>query len=162
VLKERTHALYGMEDCTYDYFENVKDEPRHEFYGLTPRRAYQAVSEQLMKPLHGNDIYGKILADQFVEDADEMGWPDLITITDSGFRDEAVALIARFEQLKQNDKITLVRLHRNGCTFEGDTRSYIDLTDEGVPGVDLSNDGPREELWDKLVDAVPQIRRMAM
>src|SRR5690349_14966217 len=52
-LKERTHALYNLLDpetgraLRHDAFELVKDQPRDEFRGLTPRRAYIAVSEML-------------------------------------------------------------------------------------------------------------------
>lgn len=159
ILKERTHALYGYSEYEHDHFEKVKDEPCDEFYGVTPRKAYQSVSENLMKPLHGESIFGTLLADDIDDMAHEMGsYPDLVVITDSGFHPEAREIIRRFHG---GDNITLVRLHRKGCTFEGDTRGYIDLASEGVPGVDLTNDGPKEELWHKLIDAVPQIRRMA-
>lgn len=44
-LKDSVHAAYGMPGVPFDHFEAVKDEPRDEFFGSTPRQAYIAFSE---------------------------------------------------------------------------------------------------------------------
>jgi len=71
VLKERTHALYGLGETdpvegtfkpyAHDEYENVKDTPLDEFLGLTPRQAYIGVSERYFKPMHGEQVFGKLL-----------------------------------------------------------------------------------------------------
>lgn len=144
VVKERCHAAYGMRVVgsglvpPHDYFEGVKDEPLPAFLGRTPRECYKAFSEQLYKPLHGADVFGRLLL------ADLLGADAVRTwiITDSGFRAEAEPLIEHFGARAT----LLVRLHREGCMFAGDSRSYLDLSDLGVTTVDLVNPGTPEGL----------------
>lgn len=149
VLKVATHALfaslqgrqveldkhgYGVghfeelsNDATYEY---CKGDPRPEFFGKTPREAYIAVSELLCKPLFGSDFFGRRLADHIILNPDVPVW----AITDSGFVDEALPIINAVGR----HNCTLVRMHRTGATFTGDSRGYIDLD---VPAkLDLRND----------------------
>lgn len=134
-LKERTHALYGLfgpdgKPLPHDAFELVKDEPREEFLGLTPRNAYIEVSERYMKPVHGQDVWGKML----VKDVEhERGTRDIVTVTDSGFACEAEPVIRRFGV----ERCLLLRLYRENCSFINDSRSYINL--DGVETIDLSS-----------------------
>lgn len=130
LLKERTHALYGS-SAPHDAFEETKDEPNDLFLGLTPRQAYIAVSEKYMKPVHGEDVFGRLLRDELV--AELRG--HVAIITDSGFRAEAAPIIEEYGI----EQCLLIRLARAGCTFEGDSRSYW-----GTPGLDedgVQNDG---------------------
>lgn len=146
-LKRRTHALYGITTVPHDHFEGVKDCKRLEFFGVTPRRAYIAVSERLMKPLHGENVFGRLLAADIIENTSSA---DLVVITDSGFAAEAQPVIEFFGA----DACALIRVHRPGCTFDGDSRSFIEL--DGVRTFDLHNNaglemlehGVRQILWE--------------
>ena len=60
--------------------------------------------------------------------------PDAFTLTDSGFVPEAVPIVKMFDA----ENCTLIRVHRKGCDFSGDSRSYIDL---GVKTIDVENPG---------------------
>jgi hypothetical protein len=128
ILKERTHALYGMPDALHDAFEIVKDKPQMAFMGLTPRQAYINVSECLLKPAHGVEVFGQMLADDLRASGvlDRSG-PGVVLISDSGFRDELRPL----ERLFGTENVVLARISwmpgRGGSqrTFEGDSRSYI-------------------------------------
>lgn len=130
ILKERTHALYGRSDIPHDWFEPVKDKPNDLFFGLTPRQAYISVSENLIKPNHGKDIYGKLLARKLQENA----FAKAFVISDLGFYDEAVPV------MEGSSSALLIRLHAEGrgCTFEGDSRSYIKLP---IETLDFTNNG---------------------
>ena len=131
VLKERTHALYGRSDLPYDHFELTKDMPSDVFMGLTPREAYIAVSENLMKPIHGKAVFGKLLtANMKLEPESTRGF----LISDSGFSYEAYPVLKQFG----SDNCVLVRIHAEGrgCTFEKDSRSYIELP---VKSYDIDN-----------------------
>ena len=91
ILKNQTHALYGLtgeggKPLHHSHFENCKDTALEAFMGLTPRQAYIEVSERYMKPVHGIDIYGKLLAQSI---AGERG---VVAVTDSGFVEEAQRL----------------------------------------------------------------------
>lgn len=147
-LKERTHALYGLVDgdgtpYAHDAYEQVKDIEQEAFLGLTPRQAYIALSERLMKPMHGDGIWGKLL----VEDIQENGaGADLVVVTDSGFEREAVPVLREFGVVNS----TLLLMHREGTSFEGDSRSYITL--EGVNTHKVSNDGTPFQLAQGLAD----------
>jgi hypothetical protein len=135
VLKERTHALYGLfgadsKPLPHDAFESVKDCEHDEFLGATPRQAYIAVSEKLMKPLHGDAVFGLMLLQELESNAADA---DLIVVTDSGFAAEAVPLVESFGA----ENTVLMRIHRTGCDFNGDSRSLIAL--DGVRTVDVHN-----------------------
>lgn len=150
VLKTMTHALYGLVDedgnpRPHDFFEGEKERPQGSLFGVTPRNAYIAVSEKLMKPLHGVDIFGKMLSAQISLVAG-VG-VDLIVVTDSGFSEEAQVLVRNFPQA-----VTLVRIHRPDCTYKGDSRSYIELP--GTPTYDIDNDmdlGTFYRKWDDFL-----------
>jgi len=144
ILKERTHALYGMAGTEHDYFEAIKDVPNAAFLGLTPRKAYIGVSELLMKPQHGQDIFGNLL----IEDIETNGFlADLVVVTDSGFEAEALPLINAYGRVNSN----LIRLCRPGTNFEGDSRSYIGMQTRLTKGdFDIFNDGDKLELAESL------------
>lgn len=144
VLKERTHALYGFPWKGMDYYEDCKNEPHEDFYGLTPRQAYINVSETYFKPHHGDRIFGKILA----QELDTYDW-DIVAISDSGFEGEAQVLVEKYGA----ENIILVRVHREGYDFSKDSRSYIYLN---VCNVDIQNLGDESyiEAVKDLVDSV--------
>lgn len=148
-LKEGVHALLGLRDefdfpLAHDAFEDRKDEPLDEFFGLTPRAFYIEASENLMKPVAGNTAFGRILARRI--EALEEAQPEVVLVSDSGFRAEAEELVNRFGA----DAITLVRVRREGHDFTGDSRSYINLSDLGVETLDVWNDGDVEDLYPAL------------
>ena len=154
ILKERTHAFYDLcnpltgKPYAHDRYEDCKDEPNDDFEGLTPREAYIAISEQYVKPVHGEKQFGIWLADE-MRCYDDAHFSPLI-VTDSGFRPEAEVLVEEFGA----ENIVLARIHREGCTFEGDARSYIDLADLGVRCVDVPNPGTPDEFLKLLQDLV--------
>lgn len=134
ILKERTHALYGLfgprgRPLLHDFFEDRKDVALPEFLGISPRAAYIAVSEDLMKPLHGADIFGRLLLD----DMRSAAGVDLFVITDSGFAPEAAPIVAWYGA----NNCRVLRLSASGCTFRGDSRGYISLP--GVLDYEIEN-----------------------
>lgn len=155
-VKEGCHAAFGLDPKEYpmDVFEAVKEEPNVLFFGKSPREAYIAYSEMFMKPFTGDQqVFGKMLVRWIKEykhyktftSATEAathhaaGYPVGTTpfiVTDSGFRDEAVSLVEAFGA----ENIKLIRVHREGCNFDNDSRSYIDLADLGVEEEDVVND----------------------
>ncbi len=142
ILKERTHALYmlfgqGGKPLRHDFFEHVKDTPLVEFSGITPREAYISVSELWMKPTHGSGILGKWLVEELRERESDISGRWTHIVTDSGFIEEAEAIVSEYKA----ENCLLVRIHREGYTFSGDSRSYIDLGHLGVDSYDIKNDG---------------------
>lgn len=156
VLKNRTHALYGLDSnqIQADNFETSKDTPSVIFHGLTPRQAYIEVSERYIKPLHGQEFFGNILAEEIAD----LGDSDVTAVVpDSGFVEEAQVLIDRFGA----DQIMLIRLHRDGYDFSLDSRSYITLN--GVRTFDVQNPtGDIEGLIRNLQDVLPRSMQLQM
>jgi hypothetical protein len=131
-VKSATHAAFGI-DRPQDAYEHCKDQPSKDFDGLTPREAYIAFSEKAMKPAFGTDIFGRAMRRQ-IERAAANGF-GLVAISDSGFMEEAQQVRALVGQ----DNMLLIRLRRNGCSFVGDSRGYIELP--GVWTNDVVNPG---------------------
>ncbi|CAK9074178.1 Uncharacterized protein SCF082_LOCUS36164 [Durusdinium trenchii] len=140
-LKEAAHRLYGI-PAVHFAFEEVKDEPQDIFFGKTPREAYIALSETFFKPLHGQSIFGSLILKEIAFAAQQPEGYNVCVISDCGFREEIEPVVAALGA----DNVILVRLHRDGCDFEGDSRSYIDLDDLGVRTLDIENNGTTDEL----------------
>ncbi len=141
-LKNATHRLYGLQDVSTEAFDDCKDEPSPRFLGVTPRQAYIAVSEKLFKPLHGEEVFGKLLAQdvrRWLACSSDDGRQNVAIVTDSGFVPEAETLIGAFV-----GRPTLVRIHRTGCDFKSDSRNWVALP--GVLSSDVKNDGSIEDL----------------
>ena len=160
VVKEGAHHTLGLirpngVPYAHGFFESNKDEKIREFRGFSPRETYIWYSEEVMKPRYGPAIFGEILADQIGP-----GAPDaVIFISDSGFLEEVEVLLDRYGPAA----LTLVRMHRSGCTFDGDSRSYLGLSDWGVKTFDIRNDGTTEQLAFEISNLlheldIPQLR----
>jgi len=138
-LKVGTHALftvmqgrYGVDNPEFyddSYYEATKDQSEADMYGITPRAAYIAVSEQLCKPLFGEQFFGRVLRDTIVRRE-----PSTAIITDSGFGHEAVPIVERFGA----ENCLLIRMWRDRCNFSKDSRNYISLP--GIETIDVHND----------------------
>lgn len=126
-LKEGTHAMYGMVGAHRDHFEAVKDMPRPEFFGQTPRQAYIKASEEWMKPSFGKDIYTKLAIQAIKKEPHGR----LFVFSDCGFREEVLPLI----EWARPENVLLIRLHREGCTFDGDSREYVEELPPAVVGI---------------------------
>lgn len=132
-LKRLAHVLcFGPPgyDMDPNAFDAVKEVPKLEFAGMSPRQFYIHVSERVCKPLFGEGYFG----DRFVDAARASGAP-LVVVPDSGFREEAERVVEAFGK----DDVLLVRLRREGCSFAGDSRDYITLADLGVAMVQIEN-----------------------
>lgn len=89
--------------------------------GRTPRQALIHVSEDIYKPRHGNDYFGKVEARRVRELAGRMGGFINVIYPDGGFESEIPPVESEY------DAVLIIRLHRNGFTFEGDSRNYLNL-----------------------------------
>jgi hypothetical protein len=146
-VKLGTHALYGMPGLPRDWFETTKEIPQACFDGLTPRQAYIHYSEKVVKPIFGQQWFGKMLVRQLEREDTE-----LALITDSGFWSEIEPLMDAFGK----DNVLLIRIHAEdrGKTFAGDSRSYIHT--HMLKSIDLHNNGL---LVPFLAEGLKQIRR---
>ena len=142
-------AVCGLLDMSESTLERHKNEPfsilrressrEDENFGNTiyeysepesPRRLLIDLSESFLKVKYGETIFGRIAYRELQRSAS-----DLIIFTDSGFAAEANAII----RFIGKENCILVRLHREGCTFEGDSRSYLE--DIAGRNEDIDNNG---------------------
>lgn len=144
-VKNRTHGLFGMPGAVADAFEDGKDEPREEFNGMTPRQAYIWVSEEVIKPKFGKDIFGRWLADEIAR-YDAL---DVAIVTDSGFLLEAGAVEQRFPD------IGVIQISGRG-TFEGDSRGSVEVPGRPMAIINNVDDA------DRLLARVPVLADAAV
>lgn len=90
-----------------------KEKPEGFLNGLSRRQFMIAISEQFIKPVFGDDYFGKYLAGN-LPDGDEV-----FVVSDGGFASEVTPIVAAGHDVR------IVRLHRDGHTFEGDSRGYL-------------------------------------
>ena len=141
-LKAAASAIFCLTHAErLHYFENpvVKDHPSKRFLGKTPRQVLISLSEDWFKPTFGKDVFGRLMIQRTAH------LEGFTVITDCGFDEE-------LEPFDKTD-IAVVRLHRSGCNYANDSRSYIRRDDIFVFDVD-NNDIPEyvaEGVTDKLV-----------
>lgn len=118
--------------------EANKNVPQSRFGGMSPRQAMIWFSEDVMKPKFGQDIFGQLAAKNIERwGGNNPGIFRVVVFSDSGFVQEAQVLRDQYKA----ENILLVSLRREGCTFSGDSRGYIDPKDLGCQSMILHNDG---------------------
>lgn len=107
--------------------------------GWSPRNFFIHISEKICKPMFGEQYFGE----RFMEQVGD----DTVVVTDGGFPQEVLPLV------DAGHLVVIVRLHREGYTFEGDSRRYLNEEDfASLPqllrptflDVELINGYPRE------------------
>lgn len=131
-LFEVTAAIYGVaqHDLEYTWYtRKLKEQPRKELNGLSPRQALIYVSEKVIKPSFGKLYFGEALAKSLK--------PGLTLVSDSGFAEELIPLIDELGP----ESLLVVRIFGRG-TYEGDSRNYVPesfLDKFGVEYADIDN-----------------------
>lgn len=131
-----THLYCNGDRDLFDKMDapEQKGKPDELFFGKSCRQVQIDISESYAKPMHGPRVFGKILASTIKQ---RMATEQTRTffVTDSGFLPEAEELVDQFGR----DNVILIRIHRDGKTFDGDSRSYINLDLIGVTSLDVNN-----------------------
>lgn len=94
---------------------NEKESPQEYLGGKSPRQFMIWISEDVIKPLFGKRHFGNLAAEKLEKER------RTAVFSDGGFPDEVEALV------EAGFKVKLIRLHRDGFTFEGDSRDYIHI-----------------------------------
>ena len=144
-LKDTAPLLYGVtrDEWIRKYDTSAyKDMPSPTFFGKSAREVQIAISENLLKPLHGKDVFGRLLVSRINKLPRAEAPPRLVVVSDSGFRAEAEKVVEEVGK----DNVFLCRIYRKGCDYSGDSRGYISLADIGVREVELQNTGTEDDL----------------
>jgi hypothetical protein len=129
-LKRMVHAIYGLAaDTDPEAFDGIKDTSNPLFMGLSPRQAYILWTDTL-KEKHGKEFFGRM----FLRVAEQYG-VDIVVVPDAGYTDEPAAVVERLGE----ENVLLARIDRHGTSFNGDTRTRLDLSSMGVAAVDVFN-----------------------
>lgn len=137
-LKASAAAMLGE---TVEWLEANKDKPDPRLNGETVRSFIINISENLIKPLYGDDFFGRCM----VGELDKLvGTTQFVFITDSGFLGESAPVVKAFGITN----CLKVEIHRPGKDFSKDSRSYWHM--DGLREVKLHNDGGLDQLPEKL------------
>lgn len=149
-MKRSIPLIYGIpfdawsEDL--DTADN-KDYPCVQFFGKTPREVQISLSEDFLKPLHGKEVFGKLLIRR-IDFLVDRKITKTVVVSDCGFREEAMQIVEHFGW----PNVVLWRIHRDGCTFKKDSRNHIDLKDLGVACYDVFNNKGLNDLRNIVKD----------
>lgn len=126
---------------------SLKEEPWDRLGGLSCRQFMIKISEDWIKPVFGKDHFGKVTADMLENDKSYV-------FSDGGFVEEIYPLAIKFWY----DDIFIVRLHRAGCSYEGDSRSYLpDSRMDNVHSVDVDViEGKVDQTVDQIIHAITE------
>lgn len=115
------------------------------FVDLSIREAMIYISEVICKPRFGENYFGVARAKAIQEG-------EIAVDSSTGFVEELPPLIERLGQ----ENILLIRVHREGATFEGDSRSYIP---DGVINNTVDVNSVYGELAEYLVEVADIVER---
>lgn len=123
VLYELTAKLFllsiaELKELNLD--RNLKEVPNSKLLGKSPRQALQFVSESVVKPKMGVDFFGRAAAKN-LKNLSRVWGARNFAFSDGGFGPEIYSII----NLVGPKNLMIVQLFAEGCTFEGDTRDYI-------------------------------------
>jgi len=96
----------------------------HGFLHYTPREWLIEVSEKVYKPRYGESVWADALTQSVLEDDKH----NVFLIPDLGFEVEVEALL---NLQREGYNVAVVKLNRQGCAYEGDSRKEVDPS--GIP-----------------------------
>lgn len=141
-LKDSVKAFFNLSAADAQVAERNKDLPLDMFFGNTYRDVQISLSEHWGKEQFGIRVFGHLAVRNIRRSPST-----LFVCSDTGFVDEIVPLIEFFG----GENILLVKLHRQGCNFSNDSRSYINIPN--VRTLQLYNNDNIANLYEQL-DAV--------
>jgi hypothetical protein len=132
-LKKALGAFFDLSHEDYNrVFETAeKDQPQPLLYGEVPRQTLISLSEEWAKRRFDDTVLGR-LAIRFIKHPSQSPF---VAISDSGFRSECAPIVKWLGP----KNCLVIQLYREGHTYEGDSRGYLDLSDIGVTTVELRN-----------------------
>ncbi len=115
-LKATVGPLFGLSHEIMKALEDCKDEPTRVLFGKTYREVQIAISENLLKPLYGDDVFGKL----FLNRSRATSYSNIV-ISDSGFNSEITPIIEAYKAVN----CALIHIDRPNCNFDNDSREWI-------------------------------------
>lgn len=141
--KRTMQEMFAIPDSDFKYMMTHKEEPfQKHIHGMTPRECLIWISEEVMKPKFGERVFGEIAAMRLRGYAAK-----IVVVSDSGFASE-VGPVSEFVGAKN---CIGVHLYREGRSFQGDSRGYVDFASFGIVNDVIKNDYDME-LYEAQLD----------
>lgn len=112
-------------------------------FGVSFRQWQIDFSEKFMKPLYGTNIFSKLLLERATGE-------DFCVVSDCGFQKEA-------DYLSQHSPCYVINIHRQGATFEGDSREWVSASRAELE-FNVKNYAGLEEFRESLHTAIHALR----
>jgi len=134
-------TLLGMtlEGFLLKYQDRRWKESKHLLLGISIRELLIKISEEWTKPLLGNRAFGVLAAERMQHNTNYI-------FSDSGFIEELDPIVEKFGA----ENIIVVRIMREGCSYNGDSRGYLKyehLLGMGVETPLFINNGTKEDMF---------------
>lgn len=155
-LKGMAAGLFGWEVSSpeYDYYFETREGKAEIIPGtdITYRQLLIDISEDFIKPRFGKEAFGKLMVQRIIDKISKGSNLEYVVISDCGFIEEVRPLLDYFDPFN----IHVIHLYRDGATFIGDSRSYLDPQDflYSCNVHDVTNDGDIIETVDKIIEFV--------
>jgi len=110
----------GLLDCDMSWLEANKDTfiiPFGYKHDITLRQFLIELSEKFFKPLYGDNVFGNLLWNEVKRAPNK-----LVLVSDCGFHSEVHRVVGNAGKAN----CLIVRIHRSGHNFVGDSRSYLE------------------------------------
>ena len=140
--------------CWWDRYNDreSKEKPWGLLGGMSCREFMIHISEKFIKPVFGDDYFGNQVALKYINRDHHV---TDVAVSDSGFQSELDAL----GRTVGESEVLIVRLWRDGYTFDGDSRSYINAN-SGNHVIDVQLvDGYPSQAIGTIVSVVNAIRK---
>jgi hypothetical protein len=115
-LKRVVGPLFNLSPDIMKVLEECKDDPAHVLFGKSYREVQIAISESLLKPMYGEDVFGKL----FLNYARTTSYVNIV-VSDTGFNSEVGPIL----QAYGSPNVYLVRIERDGTDFSNDSREWV-------------------------------------
>lgn len=139
-LRNAACAFFGMDEDLIDDFK-----AKTFGSGLKGRDWLIGLSEIVTKPIMGQSWFGVRAANEILKCENETRF----VISDAGFAEEVQAFMKTLRQSgKGHFTFWMWHLHRDGCSFEGDSRDYV-FTKFNKPEL-IFNNGDLDDLYHEI------------
>lgn len=147
-LIELTKKFYGLSHNEWELLSSrdYKEKPHATLHGMSPRNALIHVSENVIKPVFGKDIFGKLTLQNLSE--------GINIFSDGGFKEEIIPIIKELG----SSEVVVVKLLRSGYNFDGDSRTYLtkdmfQSSERPIMITALNKEGEMESCAEEIFDA---------
>lgn len=147
-IKAAIKAMFDISDDCVAMLEGVKTTAVPLLFDKSYVDCQISFSEDWVKPLFGQYAFGYLAARHVLNNMLKNPDQELYVCSDSGFAREAEPLIDVFKP----ENVLLVKIFREGKTFAGDSRSYIDL--DGITTISITNDKDQSSYEQKIEELV--------